>query len=168
MVIDWIALSVAIAAASIAIFAYFESRRYRKTVTEAQLAVKCQPGSDNDLEVMVVNVGSGIAYDVTFTESSVEDARRDQPPWSLDLGDLLPNEQRVVFRVAASELRTKSPMMVGLRYRRDVQHAYPFVRPKRSTFPEYQRVIDFGQFAYELHERKNKPPRGRAKDEDRY
>lgn len=158
MMIDLIAISIALVAVFVSVVAYRESRRYQRTVTDAQLAVKCQPGSADDLEVLVVNIGAGIAYDVTFKSSSVADADRDMPTWNLDLGDLLPDEQRVVMRVDIDELATRSPMMVGIMYEKAMQYSYPTTRPKRPRLPDYQRIIEFGQWAYELQRQKGRRP----------
>ena len=139
---DLITLPIAILALGVAFLAFWDSRQYRRTVTKAQLAVKCQPNEDHKLEVLAVNVGVGIAYDVTFTEGSPNDITKGFPGWSLNLGDLLPNEQRVVMRLGSEELRTKPTSIVALRYRTERQYAYPNVRAKRSQLPDYQRTID--------------------------
>ena len=94
MTVGWIGFGFALAAILVSILAFIDSFRYRRIVTEAQLAVKCQPGLDDDLEVQVVNVGAGIAYDVTFTMGDTSDVADGFSGWSLDLGDLLPKEER--------------------------------------------------------------------------
>ena len=147
---DWITVPLALLALVVAFLAFLDSHRYRRTVTEAQLAVKCQPSEDHCLDVLVVNVGAGIAYDVTFTEGDADDVVRGFPGWRLDLGDLLPKEERVVMSLDIEKLKTMSSLMVALRYKTAKQYGYPTVRAQRSKYPEYQRTIDLHHWAYEL------------------
>ena len=151
---DLVVAVVALIALVVSLLTFLDSYRYRRTVTEAQLAVKCHPGAEDNLEILVVNIGAGIAYDVTFSEYPEESITEGSGAWNLDLGDLLPIEQRVVMRISADELESMSTVMVGLSYETGYQHTYPGVRAENLKAPRYQRRINFRQWAYEMKRRK--------------
>ena len=153
MILEIFAIVFASVALLVSVLSYLDSRRHRKIVTEAQLAVKCQPGADDNLEIMVVNVGAGIAYDVTFAEYPEESIVDGSGAWMLDIGDFLPGEERVVMRLSADELESMSTIMVGLSYETGYGHTYPGVRADTVKQPSYQRRIDCGHWAYEMKRR---------------
>ena len=160
LIAEWITVPIAFVALTVGFLAFLDARRYRRTVTDPQLAVKCQPGVLDELEVLVVNVGTGIAYDITFTTAHADDVNEGFPGWSLDLGDLLPKEERFVMRLTIEELEKTPPTMVALRYKAGKQYGYPTKRRReeRPRFPEYQRRLDLRHWVYELKRRRDGPP----------
>ena len=142
---DFIAIGIAAAALNVSVISYTATQRFRKSLTEPKMVARFQHESGDCFQLVIVNIGKGIAYDVTLMFEEICSMKRGDPPWNLDLGDLLPGEQRVPMALSAQSLSEMSPFMIGIMYEKETQYSYPTVDSRlRRRRARYQRAFDLG------------------------